>query len=352
MPICANIDITVSHSSQAIERLDKTGKEIHLVRAAFQRQFSETMRANGIDAEKYYRRVHLPTTDFDDPESLLPEKPFWRLVNLVAKNENIADFGVQVATAFPWHSIVSLGPLISECDTLGELIVTFCKIASSQSSHVQFDLESLNGYFWFAANGTPLIRNDIQMELYRVTCMIQLIQLATGSGWRPENVRLAMPGMNLMDACPLIKRATIDFSCGQTAVEIPDIALNLPVRLKIPTTRVNLNNYDIDANFIDSIRLILEIYIAHDECKIDAIAKAIDMPGRTLQRRLKASGTSFNELLGEIRFKLARTKLESNAWSIRDISTGLGYSDDAHFVRAFKRWSGMTPGEFRKISSR
>lgn len=332
--------------------MDKTGKEIHLVRAAFQRQFSETMQANGIDAAKYYKRVHLPTTESDDPESLLPEKPFWRLVNLVAKYENIPDFGAQVATAFPWHCIVSLGPLISQCDTLIELIATFCKIASSQSSQVQFDLESFNGYFWFAANGTPLVRKDIQMELYRVTCMVQLIQLTTGSGWRPENVRLAMPTMNLKDSCPLIKHSTINFSCGKTAVEIPDIALNLPVRLKIPTTRVNLNNYDINANFIDSLRLILEIYIAHDEYKIDSIAKAIDIPSRTLQRQLKAFGTSFNELLGEIRFKLAKTKLKSKTWSIQEISAGLGYSDDAHFVRAFKRWSGMTPGEFRKISSR
>jgi AraC-like DNA-binding protein len=332
--------------------VDKTGKEIHLVRAAFQRQFTETMRANGIDAVKYYRRVQLPTTESDNPESLLPEKPFWRLVNLVAKNENIPDFGAQVATAFPWHSVVSLGPSISQCETFSELIVTFCKIASSQSSQVQFALESFNDCLWFAANGPPLVRKDIQMELYRVTCMIQLIQLATGSGWRPENVRLAMPTKYLMDSCPLIKRSTISFSCGQTAVEIPDIALNLPVRLKIPTTQVDLNKYDIKANFLDSLRLILEIYIAHDEYKIDSIAKAIDMPSRTLQRRLKALGTSFNEVLGEIRFKIAKTNLKSKTWSIQEISAGLGYSDDAHFVRAFKRWSGMTPGEFRKIGSR
>jgi len=333
-------------------RLDQTHKEIHLVRAAFHRQFTETMRANGIDAAKYYRQVRLPATEPDEPESLLPEKPFWRLINLVAREGNIADFGSQVATAFPWHSVVSLGPLISQCQTLSELIITFCKAASRQSSQVKFNLETFNGRHWFAANGIPLIRKDIQMELYRVTCMIQLIQLATGSGWRPQNIRLAMPAMNLMYSCPLIKHSTINYSCGQTAIEIPDIALKLPVRLKIPDNQVNLNNYDIDANFIDSLKLILATYISHGEFKIGSIAKSIGIPVRTLQRRLNALETSFNEILSEIRFEQAKIKLKRKASDTEKIARELGYSDNAHFIRAFKRWSGMTPGEFRKVSGR
>ncbi len=323
-----------------------------MVRTAFRSQFTETMQANGIDAVKYYRRVGLPVTESEDPESLLPEKPFWRLVNLVAGDRNIPDFGSQVAVRYPWHRVETLAPLIGNSKNLKELLITFCEVASSQSSQVRFELETRNGRYWFAANGNPLVRNDTQMELYRVTCMIQLVQLAAGSGWRPERVRLFMPNMSLTNSCPLIAVSEIEFSCRQTAIAIPDVALELPVELEIPVSQVNLNNYDINANFIDSLKLILEIYITHGECKIDSIAKAIDMPSRTLQRRLKAFGTSFNELLGEIRFKLAKTKLKSKAWSIRDTSLELGYSDDAHFIRAFKRWSGMTPGEFRKISSR
>jgi len=290
----------------------------------------------------------LPATEPDNPESLLPEIPFWRLVNLVASEENCPDFGARVATAFPWHSVVSLGPLISQSETLLELIATFCKVASSQSSHVQFDFETFDGCHWFVANGTPLVRKDIQMELYRVTCMIQLIQLATGSGWRPESVRLFMPSRNIVDSCSLIKYAKINFSCGQTAVEIPDIALKMPVKLKIPDSQVNLTNYDINANFRDSLKLILAIYITHGEYKIDSIAEAVGIPARTLQRRLKVHETSFNELLGETRFELAKIKLKRKTWSTRRISEELGYSDDAHFVRAFKKWSGMTPGKFRK----
>ena len=351
MPFCANIDITKSHFSQVIERLDKTGKEIHLVRAAFHRQFAETMKANGIDAVKYYRRVQLPTTEPDDPESLLPEKPFWRLVNLVAKYENIPGFGSQVAVRYPWHHVETLAPLIGNSKNLKELLITFCEVASSQSSQVVFDLETRNSRYWFAANGNPLIRNDIQMELYRITCMIQLIQLAAGSGWRPERVRLFMPNMSLTNSCPLLTLSQIEFSCRQTAIAIPDVALKLPVRLEIPSTRINLSNYNIDADFIDSLRLILVLGITHGEFKIESIAQTVGIPTRTLQRQIEAHGTSFNKLLGEVRYKIARENLLKTNQKIQEISTKLGYSDHSHFVRAFRRWSGMTPREFRKSTS-
>ncbi len=309
------------------------------------------MLVNGIDAVKYFRRVRLPIAESEDPGSLLPEKPFWRLVNLVARDRNIPDFGNQVAVRYPWHRVETLAPLIGNCKNLKELLITFCEVASSQSSQVGFDLETRHGRYWFAANGNPLIRNDVQMELYRLTCMIQLIQLATGSGWRPERVRLFMPNISLTNACPLIATSQIEFSCRQTAIAIPDVVLKLPVRLEIPSSRVNLSSYDIDADFLESLKLIVAIGIAHGECKIESIALTVDISTRTLQRQLIGHGTSFNKLLGEVRYELARESLIKTDQNIREISAKLGYSDHSHFIRAFKRWSGMTPREFRKSVS-
>lgn len=332
--------------------MKNTKKEIHLVRGAFHTQFTETMLANGIDAVKYYRRVGLPVTEPEDPESLLPEKPFWSLINLVARDQNIPDFGSQIAVRYPWHRVQTLAPLIGNCKTLKELLVTFCEVASSQSSQVRFDLEARDDRYWFAANGNLLFRNDIQMEIYRLTCMIQLIQLATGAGWRPEIVRLFMPNTSLTNFCPLIAASQIEFSCRQTAITIPGVVLKLPVRLEIPPSWGNLSNYEIDASFIESLKLILEISIAHGQFKIELIALIVGISSRTLQRQLEAHGTSFNKVLGEVRYEIARENLLNTDQKIQEISVKLGYSDNSHFVRAFKRWSGMTPREFRKSVSR
>lgn len=81
---------------------------------------------------------------------------------------------------------------------------------------------------------------------------------------------------------------------------------------------------------------------------IEYVAGVLHMSSRTLQRRLDEEGVSFIGLKDQIRFKLAKSALQSNKLSIEDISEELGYSDRHSFARAFKRWSGISPSAFRK----
>jgi len=72
------------------------------------------------------------------------------------------------------------------------------------------------------------------------------------------------------------------------------------------------------------------------------------MTPRTLQRRLTDNGLKFNELISEAKFGHAKDKLRDIQSPISEIAESLGYSDSAHFTRAFHRWSGVSPSEFRK----
>lgn len=76
-------------------------------------------------------------------------------------------------------------------------------------------------------------------------------------------------------------------------------------------------------------------------------AKKMAVGERTLQRQLKAEGTSFAELVEEIRRSLARQHLEGTSMSVGEIACVLGYSDGRAFARAFARWFGESPSEFR-----
>lgn len=69
---------------------------------------------------------------------------------------------------------------------------------------------------------------------------------------------------------------------------------------------------------------------------------------RTLRRQLKAEGTSFRALTDEVRETLAIHLIEETTLSMEQIGSRLGYSDNANFFHAFKRWTGYTPTHFRK----
>jgi len=83
---------------------------------------------------------------------------------------------------------------------------------------------------------------------------------------------------------------------------------------------------------------------------VEAVAEALHMSERTLKRQLAQEGTTFSDILEDIRRQMAIRLLDANEHSIERIAEELGYSDVANFNRAFKRWTGTTPGQYRRAS--
>ena len=80
----------------------------------------------------------------------------------------------------------------------------------------------------------------------------------------------------------------------------------------------------------------------------ERVAAMLNMSRRTLSRQLGAEGTSFRALLEEVRQRFAKHYLESTNMGAADIAFMLGFSQSAAFVRAFRRWTGYAPGEYRR----
>ena len=81
---------------------------------------------------------------------------------------------------------------------------------------------------------------------------------------------------------------------------------------------------------------------------IESVAERLHMSDRTLKRQLAAEGTSFSTLVDEVRYRHATSLLSRTDYSLEQIADELGYSDVANFSRAFKRWSGRSPSNWRK----
>jgi AraC-like DNA-binding protein len=81
---------------------------------------------------------------------------------------------------------------------------------------------------------------------------------------------------------------------------------------------------------------------------IEHVAERLHMSDRTLKRQLAAEGTSFSTLVDEVRYRHATSLLSRTDYSLEQITDKLGYSDVANFSRAFKRWSGRSPSNWRK----
>jgi AraC-like DNA-binding protein len=96
----------------------------------------------------------------------------------------------------------------------------------------------------------------------------------------------------------------------------------------------------------DAIALIAEM-LPYERPSRERVSKRLNMSARTLQRRLSDWGVTFEELVDDYRRERALVLLKRADHSILEIAYALGYSDPAHFTRAFRRWTGASPKNWR-----
>jgi AraC-like DNA-binding protein len=82
--------------------------------------------------------------------------------------------------------------------------------------------------------------------------------------------------------------------------------------------------------------------------EVRSVAKTLELSARTLQRHLSEEGLTYAGIVTRARCDVAQRMLEDPACKIIEVALDLGYSDQAHFARAFVRWTGLTPREFRR----
>ena len=83
---------------------------------------------------------------------------------------------------------------------------------------------------------------------------------------------------------------------------------------------------------------------------IDYVAAKLNIISRTLRRRLADEGSSYQQILADVRYQLAQEYLSTSSLPLEEIAAMLGYSTPGNFSHAFKRWHGSPPSQFRQAS--
>ena len=105
-----------------------------------------------------------------------------------------------------------------------------------------------------------------------------------------------------------------------------------------------------DSNLVGRTLKVMQDQLAHGTPQLGTVAALFNMTERQLQRRLSRQGTGFGELLDQVRLELALRYLLDARMTMVDVALSLGFSDQSNFVKAFKRWQGETPGQYRRRS--
>ncbi|MBL0421752.1 AraC family transcriptional regulator [Ramlibacter sp. AW1] len=140
-------------------------------------------------------------------------------------------------------------------------------------------------------------------------------------------------------------RAALRFDAGYLALPLrrDERSLNLMLQRALPLTLVQ---YRRDRLLVEQVR---QVMAAHPRVARGAaeVARALNLSVRTLHRQLREEGASLQQLKDEVRFGRASELLWRSARPIKQVAAAVGFESEKSFIRAFKAWSGRSPGEFR-----
>jgi len=99
---------------------------------------------------------------------------------------------------------------------------------------------------------------------------------------------------------------------------------------------------------VKCVEHLVRLALLEGRPRVEWVARKMDLSGRSLQRHLNARNTTFESVMDRVLTRHSITLLEQGETPITELALQLGYADPSHFVRAFRRWTGQTPGEFRR----
>ena len=308
----------------------------------------------GADPAKVLAEAGLAPTLFEDPDNLISHAARSYLIGLCVARTGCSHFGLLLGQRGGLSSIGMVGYLAQHSPNAGTAlrnIVRFFHLharGSMPTLYVDGDF-ALLGY---SMKSSGVEAADQIMDA-AIAVAFNVMRQLCGPDWKPVEVLFAH--RKPQDTGPFRRffQAPLRFDAEQSALVFSADWLDHPVAAADPELRRVLQK-QIDAlaaryhgDFPEQVRGVLRTALLTGQGKADQIAALFSMHPRTLHRRLMACGTSFQKLVDESRFEIARQLLETTDLDVSQIATALHYADASAFTRAFRRWSGTTPALWR-----
>ncbi|MCB1499826.1 MAG: AraC family transcriptional regulator ligand-binding domain-containing protein [Bauldia sp.] len=267
-------------------------------------------------------------------------------------------------TLFPLHVAQAMkpedyGPYVQSAlaaPTLMEAIRRLRGFAELQTNAMTFELRR-NGReaFWslhyLAARGHKVDHH----ALHVLVPMVRFVTRYTGLTRKPTALLLASAAAPFHSALETALEVPVRADAGVFSLVFPAdwLALPNPGGSKVVPTVADLLAYyrenALPRSTSDAVAAMLLPRVGEPEIDLDMIAERLAVGRRTLQQRLSAEGTSFRDIALRLRMERAKQLMAEDDSTIAQVALAVGYSDQAHFTRAFKTATNMTPREFRRL---
>ncbi|PEQ10648.1 AraC family transcriptional regulator [Novosphingobium sp. PC22D] len=325
------------------------------VRAANFAGLANVARSLGRDARGIVERHGMEARVLTDPESLIAPQQVADTFEYCSTVFDDALFGLHIATLQDPEVFGCVTALCRAAPTVRagiRCLIDFLPVVHAPDCEVVLMEGRETAELAWLVN-TDIGAND-QANYQAAMLNVKLLKAMGGPAFRPSWISLSaeprgcdLPELERELGCKVLSRRnrnSVGFPVQQLEQPVPSANRLLYKLLGSYLQRVKTEH---SQSIVDRVDSYIRGSLASGKCTIERCAEKMGTSVRTLQSRLAAEGTRFSELVEQQREKLARAHLAENRLSLDEIADRLGYGEQTSFGRAFKRWTGMTPQQFR-----
>ncbi|MBW2942504.1 AraC family transcriptional regulator [Zhongshania aquimaris] len=318
--------------------------------------FAPLVRSLGADPRAILERHEIDPRFVRDPDHYIDCKSMVDMLEYCSTSLNDPLFGLQLARQQEPDIYGCVTALCRAASTMREALQSFINyipVTHSPATVIELVEGSQTAELRWCVR-TDLGKNS-QANYQAAMLNIKLLRQIGGKGFQPNYVNLGVDARN-RDIQELERQLGCRFhnTATENAIAFPAAYLDQPIATSSRLLFRLLGGY-LDRvkaasrhSDLDRVQDYIRSSLASGGCSIERCAEKLGTSVRTLQSRLSEAGLSFSELLEEQRMSLAQSYLKQDQFSLDDVAANLGYSEQSSFGRAFKRWTGVTPKQYRR----
>jgi AraC-like DNA-binding protein len=327
--------------------------------ASFVRDLVLYAASRGVDIDDLCAAIGVSRALLATPDEPVAGTVYERAWQIVMDRTGDQDLGLHLGESVHPSMLGLLGFVMLSCETVGAAIERLIRYWNTinRATTLRLSREGLDAQLEWAVVDLPgnfLLRNPRQSAESASAAMLAIAKALAGRPLPLSRVEFAhaRPARigeheRLFGGPPFFGADATRLTFRAEALEWPVLQAN-PALLETFEAQIARRVEREPDSLVDRVRHEIGRRLRGETPDLSAIARALRVSERALQRELQQLGVSFRQLLDDLRRDLAMDYLKNQQASIAEVSFLLGFSEPSAFHRSFRKWTGVTPQAFRR----
>jgi AraC-like DNA-binding protein len=314
------------------------------------------LEALKVDIEAFLRSIGVEPETVKAPDTRLAIEMYLHIQDSAAKYVNDPYFGLHMGEFAEAGSWSILGYMMMNCRNLGEAFEKSGRysriIGNLIEARAELKFNRVKVIFFTPPHAPKMSRHCFEAAF---SSSMRMMRSLTGVQIDPLEVTFIYPEPASRSEYERVFQCPVRFGQQDNSFTLDLSVVNIPIQMPNPGLLEYFEKYaqdflaemDRNAEHTRAVTKIILSKLDDEALSINKVAREMAVSVRTLQKRLEDEGAAFSDLHKDIRQRLAKKYLREN-YTVEQITYLLGFSEPSVFRKAFKKWSGVTPREYRE----